>query len=326
MKNRNSFRSSDIDNTFVQQFKSSKFYTEIYSKHKDEVIIAIRDGYICLYYNCDCISKIKPAKVLKGEINGYFTDNQTSVMTENSIINLYPLIKVQSDKRHKQEKQAQQQLYIQNNNNPNSNWFCVDVEFTKSLNGKKKAEDWRFDLIAITKTKPCRVALIELKYGNRAIGGKSGIRKHIKDFYEFYQNDNSGGFGFTSLKSEIIGIINALDKVGISIPQGLRGISENDIEPRPEFYFITLNNNPYKIGASCPKQTMSGYLFSDNRWGCKKISDSVIKDGDYYDITNKDRDFSPTFLFSSRTLPNLGITDILEDKSYEKEHVYPSAG
>lgn len=69
---------------------------------------------------------------------------------------------------------------------------------------------------------------------------------------------------------------------------------------------------------------MSGYLFSDNRWGCKKISNSVIKDGDYYDITNKDRDFSPTFLFSNRTLPNLGITDILEDKSYEKEHVYPN--
>lgn len=42
MKNRDSFRSLGIDNTFAQQFMSSKFYTEIYSKHKDEVIIGIR--------------------------------------------------------------------------------------------------------------------------------------------------------------------------------------------------------------------------------------------------------------------------------------------
>ena len=121
-----------------------------------------------------------------------------------------------------------------------------------------------------------------------------------------------------------IGIINALDKVGVSIPQGLKEISENDIESKPEFYFITLNNNPEKIGGSSPKQSMSGYLFSDKRWECKKISTTVTEDGDYYDITNKDKEFSPIFLFSNRTLPNLGITDILEDKSYEKEYVYPN--
>lgn len=50
MKNRDSFRGTSIDENFAKVFKKSKFYTEIYKKHKDEVIIGVRDGFINLYY------------------------------------------------------------------------------------------------------------------------------------------------------------------------------------------------------------------------------------------------------------------------------------
>ena len=55
---------SGITEDLASKFKASKFYTEIFQKHNDEVIIGVRDGYICLYYNCDCIAKIEPAETL----------------------------------------------------------------------------------------------------------------------------------------------------------------------------------------------------------------------------------------------------------------------
>lgn len=47
----------------------------------------------------------------------------------------------------------------------------------------------QFDILAISKEKPHKVALIELKYGSGALGGKSGIHKHIEDFKK-YQDKN----------------------------------------------------------------------------------------------------------------------------------------
>ena len=48
MEKQSSFRGHNIDQDFVAKFKSSGFYKEIYLKHKDEIIIGVRDGYIKL--------------------------------------------------------------------------------------------------------------------------------------------------------------------------------------------------------------------------------------------------------------------------------------
>ena len=56
MKEKDSFRGNNIDQKFAEDFKNSKFYTEIYKKHRDELIIAVRDGYINLYHNCNSIA------------------------------------------------------------------------------------------------------------------------------------------------------------------------------------------------------------------------------------------------------------------------------
>ena len=185
------------------------------------------------------------------------------------------LIKQKSDERKKREKQAQQRLYIQNNNSLSSEWFCIDVEYTKSLRGKSRAEDWRFDIIAISKSKPHKIALIELKYGAGALGEPSGIRTHVKDFYSFHVQDSSCEFSFGELKQEVVSMISKLDLLGVSIPEELAEVDGNKISDSPEYYFITLNNNPAEEGKSLPKQTMSGYLFGDKRWNCQRISKLV---------------------------------------------------
>jgi len=314
MKDRTSFRGTSIDENFADSFKQSKFYKDIYSKHNDEVIIGIRDGFINLYYNCDSIAKIEVSNPAIAKIDIYYTDGMKSCLTEDDLVDYYDTIKNNSDRRNKQEKQAQQRLFIENNNNLSSEWFCIDVEYTKSLQGKEKVEGWRFDIIAITKTKPFRVALIELKYGNGALKGPSGIRTHVKDFYSFYKNKS-----FEVLKPEIVSIIKSLSLLGIDMPFSIEDVTCENIAPEPEFYFITLNNNPILPSENTPKKTMSGYLFDDKRWGCQRVSRMVKQEGDYYKLIERNKSFKPVFLFSDATLPELRIFDILDRKYYDEE-------
>ena len=316
MKDRDSFRGTAIDKAFCETFKRTKFYTEIYQKHKDEIIIGIRDGYINLYYNCDSIAKIDVDKPSIAVVKSYYTDEKAGILSDKDYVSFYDIIKKNSDRRNKKEKQAQERLFIDNNSNPSSGWFCIDVEFTKSLRGKDTAEDWRFDIIAISKTAPYRVALIELKYGEKAIKEKSGIRTHVRDFYAFHKENR-----YIDLKDEIVSIVKSLQEIGVDVPYNLTEISTNEFAIYPEFYFITIDNNI--AGASTPEQTMSGYLFKDKRWNCKKISKSVIEGGDYFTLTENDKDFKPIFLFSSATLPNINIQDILDFDNYNIIHSYP---
>ena len=313
MKNRDSFRGTSINKKFANLFKQSKFYTEIYTKHKNEVIIGVRDGFINLYYNCDSIAKIDVNNPKVCKIDSYYTNKEKNILTEDEMVYYYDTIKKNSNKRNKQEKQAQQRLFMDNNNNPSSEWFCLDVEYTKSLQGEEHAEDWRFDIIAISKIKPFRIALIELKYGSGALKEPSGIRTHVKDFYSFFKNKS-----FVVLKPEIVSIVKKLSLLGVDVGD-LDNIQDEDINSEPEFYFITLNNNAIPPSENTPKKTMSGYLFDDKRWGCKRVSKMVENEGDYFNLIENDKSFKPVFLFSDATLPELHIDDILDRRYYDEE-------
>jgi len=122
--------------------------------------------------------------------------------------------------------------------------------------------------------------------------------------------------------AEIVSIVKSLQRIGVDVPYSFAGISTNKFAIYPEFYFIMINNNA-KAGASTPEQTMSGYLFKDKRWNCKRISKHVIEEGDYFTLTENDKDFKPIFLFSSATLPNIRIQDILDFDNYNIIHSYP---
>ena len=313
MEKQDSFRGHGIDQNFATKFKSSEFYKEIYLKHKDEIIIGVRNGYINLYYNCDSVSKIPcNSHSLKGEISTYYTDNvsrKRKNMIDSEMVACYDYIKKQSNKRSTFEKKAQARLFIENNSNPDSEWYCIDVEYAKT------GQHGRFDIIAISKESPHKVALIELKYGKHALGGDSGIRAHIKDFYKFFTEADS----FKNLKSELVSIIERLGELGVDLPLSLQKLREENIAPNPLFHIIVLNNNGESEKDSTPKQTISGYLFNDKRWECKKISTLIKKEGDYFELINNDKSFPLTLLFSKSTLPNLGISDILSDKFYDKE-------
>lgn len=106
------------------------------------------------------------------------------------------------------EKQGQQQLILENNiwggrnledlsdkkPNPTGDYFIIDMEYAY----KGDDIDARFDAIALKwpSLGPARkngqqlgISFLELKYYDGAMGGKSGIDKHISDFIKFTHSE-----------------------------------------------------------------------------------------------------------------------------------------
>lgn len=316
-RKKDSFR--HITKEFAEVVVCNPVYQAFYGKHPQDVIVGIRSEYINLYHCGNSIAKItvnrdKATAIVNdyfktGIHNGHYSKIQED---DGDLDSAYVIFAKRSLEGGKDEKQAQERLFIDNNNNPDSNWYCIDVEYTKSFASKDNPEPWRFDIIAVSKSYPHRVALIELKYGSKAIGGKSGVQKHIKDYYQFHKDHS-----YEILLPELISIIYGLKTMSIPVPKSLSGdLMLSDFADTPEYYFITLNNNLEVEAESTPQMTMSGYLFTDKKWGCKKVSSTAAEKGFYCQV-NSDTSFRPFFKFSKATLPELGINDIIDSPAYE---------
>ena len=295
------------DPDFITKLKNSKFLLEV--ENNKNIVVGIRDEYINIYHNCDSLAKIEFKKgEIKTSVGGYYVGKKgTQIISEDEWAKNLDTLIANSELRNTNEKKAQSRLFINNNQNNDALYFCIDLEYTKT------SENWRFDIIAIEKAAPHNVALIELKYGSKAIGGKSGIRKHIIDYYEFHKENK-----YSQLKTELIDIIKSLSAIAIDIPDEIKNLKVEDLSNAPTYYFITLDNNRETQRHSTPQMSMSGYLFNDKLWECKRVSDSVTNEGDCYSLIRNDKSFNPIFLFSDVTLDNMSAIDnIVNSKAYQ---------
>lgn len=295
------------DPDFITKLKNSKFLLEV--ENNKNIVVGIRDEYINIYHNCDSLAKIEFKKgEIKTSVGGYYVGKKgTQIISEDEWAKNLDTLIANSELRNTNEKKAQSRLFINNNQNNDALYFCIDLEYTKT------SENWRFDIIAIEKAAPHNVALIELKYGSKAIGGKSGIRKHIIDYYEFHKENK-----YSQLKTELIDIIKSLSAIAIDIPDEINNLKVEDLANAPTYYFITLDNNRETQRHSTPQMSMSGYLFNDKLWECKRVSDSVTNEGDCYSLIRNDKSFNPIFLFSDVTLDNMSAIDnIVNSKAYQ---------
>lgn len=309
-----------ISAKFAAKFEAEG-YLAFYQEHKEELILGVRNGYVNLYLNCDRISKIDEKQQVP--LTGLINDNlfkpkgrrkkagKEVRISLNELKRKYKEIKTQSEGKSDMEAIAQSNLYLHNNRNDSSDWFCFDIEYVQSNTNR------RFDILAITRKKShsnYRVAVIEVKYGAKAISGKSGVRKHIKDFYEFYKNNEMN-------KEEVCSVIHSLRMLGVEIPMSMHNIHPEEISDKVEFYVITINNQQPVNGGCTPKQLMGGQLFKrvDNKWGAKKFSTALTQEGDFYDLVGNDPNMEVTFLFFDGDVKSLNIQDIINDESYGRE-------
>ena len=312
-----------ISPKLISAFKNSELYK--LSKDSPKILACIRDNAIGLYYNADRVAMISldNQRKLQCKINSYYisdyylyknkrTPGKEETHTPKSICDSFEKIKRNSEKRSTPEKKAQQALFYANNSNPNSKWICLDIEYKQSQKAQGGLTDpftGRFDIIALSKAKPYRIAIIELKYNKKSIGGDSGVVKHLRDFYKF-NNDKC----ISNLKEEIKMELENLSKLELLN----NSISINDIEKDCakglEFYIICL----YDTKVS-PRGTVGGYLFNEihPEWGTKRVSTKNAENElslEEYSILNEVK-----FLFKHVPTPtDICINDILDIDNYEK--------
>ena len=229
--------------------------------------LEIRENYINIYYRGGNILRVNNKKLsFKFHFEKKYLTKHPFILattidtykTHNDWNNYFPLAKQALDyyfTRDKKQEREFQQLVVRENNNSSiangTDYFIIDIEYNNHANA-------RFDFIAIewpsisshrklSKSSPHpKLVVIEMKYGDNAFNGKSGIHKHISDFIVF----KSKPLEVSSFKDEMLlvfkqkrdlGLIPCLSGVGKTNANAITKFAD-DIE----MLFLIANHHPPK--------------------------------------------------------------------------------
>ena len=173
-------------------------------------------------------------------------------------VGLIPLYKHAMDvwfvKNRKYEREFQQLVVRENNRHGAishaSDYYIVDIEYAYNDNVSDKKTQARFDMIAVKwlsksneRQNPSAptLAIIEMKYGDGALGGSAGLKKHLEDFGTLVKNGELDDFC-----ADYSNVFN--QKCALGLIPGKEGarikITQRDIE----LIFLIANHDPDKTG------------------------------------------------------------------------------
>lgn len=254
---------------------SGKFITELKSgllqpilkrvKKDDTLMLAIRDGYINIYYRGGNVLRITeeqesydPFFDKKYDLSeGHQNYNALALpikMTNpiqvdkwvSSLSSLKELMDFWFSKNPKMEREFQQLVERENNRSSiagETEYFISDIEYAdSSINA-------RFDILAIKwpvsgrkNGRNCRASFIEMKYGDDALSGKSGLIKHIEDINRFLANKEN----YSAILDVMTKQFNQLDELGLLKFKHCKNDTKVELSAsdKPEFIFLLANHNP----------------------------------------------------------------------------------
>ena len=134
-----------ISKEFAEAFINCALFS-LYQRHRDDLIIGVRNHYLSLYYNCDSIAKIEYTKGhITCKIDKYYPEghhykgkDKMQKMDPADVCANYETIKANSLRKSTDEKKAQSKLYLLNNNNPDSSGTVLMLNGRRHLRISKK--------------------------------------------------------------------------------------------------------------------------------------------------------------------------------------------
>lgn len=230
-------------------------------KKDHTLMLAICDGYINIYYRGGNILRVTEQNdfyktffdVQYAKSGQYVSCPEVDIRNQADAKRLFSCISERkaimdeyfADGSKTTEREFQQLVARENNNSSISNeseYFVSDIEVTVPHLA-------RFDIVAIRwlarerKTgSRCRAALIEMKYGDKALENNAGLLKHLKDMDALISDRKQ----YTGLLQTIERQFNQLDELGlISFNKGTSNAKVKlNPDSKPEVIFIIANHNP----------------------------------------------------------------------------------
>ena len=231
-------------------------------RRDDTLMLAIRTNYINIYYRGGNILRVKK----KGEDSYLPSFDKKYEKSGGKSPPLPTIIKSQDDAKtwvdgfshlkeimnswfsdHPKSEREFQQLVARENNysaiSNESEYFVSDIECADTSLGA------RFDILAIRWLAPdrknggkCRAALIEMKYGDKALGGSAGLLKHLRDIDALVSDNEKYKFLLDTMVSQF----NQLDELGLlNFKRCGNGTKvQLNASDKPEVVFLLANHNP----------------------------------------------------------------------------------
>lgn len=241
----------EISNKFQKDLRCGMLYPILANVHRDNnITIEIRNNYINIYYrggNMLRISEKETGYNFEFDLQYIKEDKDAKIMIFNlpkhvaehyhvqAWSAMMPLIKAEMDiyfVSHKKTEREFQQLVVRENNigriAKKTDYYICDIEY--------QVGDTRFDLVAAKNTGigKCRLALIEMKYADSALGGKSGIIDHVSKANDYLQSND-----IEKLKEEMHGILETKRTLGLVDDLPAQFSFTKEI---PEFMFLLANH------------------------------------------------------------------------------------
>jgi hypothetical protein len=252
-----------LSNTFIADLHKGKLLE--YVKRDNTIDLEIRENYINIYYRGG--NALRVTEIGNKRYDYHFDKEYLKVATflsEDTIntyktkldwINYFPAVKQAMDfyftKYSKEEREYQQLLVRENNYSSIANstdYFIIDIEYDNRKNARFDivVVEWRSDA-SIRKLKndyKPKLVVIEMKYGDGAFKGSSGISKHITDFNNFIANPQT----VEEFKQEMLGVFSQKRQLGL-IPYLSDKKNSNEVTQFAdefEMMFLIANHDPAK--------------------------------------------------------------------------------
>lgn len=294
-----------INNNFYKALKTGKLKKLLDCVLEDDFLcLELRGNAVNIYYRGGSLFKIndKNDKYNITFDTRYDKDKKLNPNPDiEEAVKSIPFYKQAMDKwfhEHPKYEREFQQIILRENNNSGkisraTDYYIVDIEYQDTENSSRfdmVAFKWPSNGAARKNTNALSLALIEVKYGDNAVGGNAGIKKHLDDL-KFFIDDKEKLKEFKEDMEQVF-----KQKCELGLMDGLQGhqfeVSLSDDEPEVIFIFanhdpdskkinnilsdINISDCPFKILAA--QSSFMGYgLYMDNMIEIKDFINMLSK-------------------------------------------------